>query len=76
MEELCVTALWRSQKTLEDICAKYGFKDIAGLLNFCYNVLRLFEEMGTQEKAVYEYCNSTIIERLVKHGVITIPKDR
>ncbi len=77
IEELCVAHFFRSQKTLNDICAKYQFKDIEDLQRFCNNVLYVVRDMNAQQDAMTSLCNSNIVERLIKQGTITVkPKDR
>ena len=76
IEELCVAHFFRSQKTLNDICAKYQFKDIEDLQRFCNNVLWIIRDMNAQQDAMCKLCDPNTVERLVKQGTITVPKDR
>lgn len=50
IQEVCVIELDRTNKTLDDICSKYGFKDQSDLRRFCSNALYLFRVLDDQEK--------------------------
>lgn len=50
IQEVCVLEFERTNKTLDDISSKYGFKDQSDLRRFCSNVLYLFRVLNDQEK--------------------------
>ena len=76
IEELCVAQFFHSQNVLNNICAKYQFKDTEELQRFCLNILNLIRDMNAQQEAMTSLCNSNIVERLVNYGKITMQKDR
>ena len=81
INEVCTTELYRTKRTLNDLCSKYGFYDVEDLERFCSNVLRSIRVMRDQENAMSKLCDSDVAEHLIRATDFAVrhkinPKDR
>lgn len=78
IDDLCVTELFSTMKTLNNLCVRHGFKDLDDLRKFCSVANWLFKTMELQESALRDFFERDKADYLVNmcNMKIRINKDR